>query len=340
MCLESRSFSRVAYTLPVSISPTILGHKKQLLQLEQDVKVNNLSHAYLFAGAPHVGKTTVAHWFARHILTQNLSDDQKERVHHQLEKLIHPDLLVLDQLWMEDRCEDWNVIAQTSNIAQQHRAKAGAKTDSISVEDVRQVQERLHETGELPHRVCIIRGVERMQEAAANAFLKILEEPPKGCVFILTTESLTSLLPTVISRARVLRFERVGDRDIQTLLRDQSEEDASFILHIAQGAPGVAFNLMNDPEALRAEKTLHAQAVGFWDAPTLFDRLNNLESLSDRGEKSDRYMFHLALALRESGDYSPTRERAFMHLLQGLKTNAHRTLQIQEFAFACETKKA
>lgn len=313
----------------------IIGHKKQLLQLEQDFASNNLAHAYLFSGAPHLGKTTVAHWFAREILTRSLQDaEQKERVLRQSEKLIHPDLLVLDQLWMEERCEDWDIIAQTSNISQQHRAKAGTKTDIITVDDIRQIQDRLQDTGELPHRVCIIRGIERMQDSAANAFLKILEEPPAGRVFILTSESLASALPTIISRTRVLRFERVPNKDIQLLLQGQPEEDASFILHVAQGAPGIAITLMNDPEALRAEKLLHAQAVSFWASSKLMDRLNQLEPLNERGDKADRYLFHLSLALRETPDYDPAQERALMELLQSLKTNAHRMLTLQNFAMS------
>jgi len=315
---------------------TIIGHKKQLLQLEQDFASNNLAHAYLFAGAPHLGKTTVAHWFAREILTRGLEDaEQKERVLRQSEKLIHPDLLALDQLWMEERCEDWDVIAKTSNIPQQHRAKAGTKTDIITVDDIREIQSRLRDTGELLHRVCIIRGIERMQDGASNAFLKILEEPPEGRVFILTTEALTSALPTVISRTRVLRFERAGDREIQQLLQGQMEEDSSFILHVAQGAPGTAIRLMNDPDALRAEKLLHTQAMSFWSSATLLDRLNQLEPLTERGDTADRYLFHLALALRESPDYAPSQERALMELLQALKTNAHRMLTLQNFAMSC-----
>jgi DNA polymerase III delta prime subunit len=277
---------------------------------------------------------TIAHWFARQILLADISDAEKELAQHQMDKLIHPDLLVLDQLWMEDRMEDWNAIAESSNIPQQHRAKAGTKTDVITIDDVREIQHRLQETGSLPHRVCIIRGIERMQDAASNSFLKMLEEPPAGCVFILTTESLGTALPTIRSRARILRFERAPDREIQELLKDMTEEDASFVVHVAQGAPGVAIRLMNDPDALRAEKLLHTQAASFWGTSSLHDRLKQLEPLSKRGEDADRFLFHLALSLRETPAYQHAQERALTELMQTLKTNAHRELQIQKFAMA------
>lgn len=312
----------------------IIGHKKQLLQLAQDLETNNLSHAYLLAGSPHLGKTTLAHWFARQILTRTLDGAKKEEVMRQMDYLIHPDFLVLDQLWMEERCEDWDEIAKSSNISQQHRAKLGTKTDIISIDDVREIQHRLQDTGDLPNRVCIIRGVERMQEGAANAFLKILEEPPEGRVFILTTESLAALLPTITSRARVLRLERAADRELQTLMQELPEEESTFILHVAQGAPGMAIRLMNDPDQLRAERMLHTQAATFWGSSTLLDRLNQLEPLAERGTEADRFLFHLSLALRSVPDYKPEQERALTQLVRGLRTNAHRQLQIQQFAIS------
>lgn len=312
----------------------IIGHKKQLLQLTQDLESGNLSHAYLFAGAPHLGKMTVAHWFAREILSRGVEGEEKVLALRQMDRLIHPDLLVLDQLWMEDRMEDWDVIAKSSNLPQQHRAKAGVKTDVIGIDDVREIQGRLQETGQLPSRVCIIRGIERMNDAASNALLKILEEPPEGRIFILTTESQGTLLPTITSRSRVLRFERVGDRDLQVLLQDTAGEDATFIVHVAQGAPGTAIRLMEDPDALREEKLLHTQAVSFWGASTIHDRFKQLSPLADRGENADRYLFHLALALREVPDYTHIQEEALRDLARGLRTNAHRVLQIQNFAMS------
>lgn len=318
---------------------SIIGHRKQLLQLTQDLESGNVSHAYLFAGAPHLGKMTVAHRFARQILTRGMEGEEKALALRQMDRLIHPDLLVLDQLWMAESMEDWDAIARSSNVPQQHRAKAKLKTDVIGIDDVREIQNRLQETGMLPRRVCIIRGIERMTDAAANALLKMLEEPPEGRVFILTTESRNMLLPTVVSRSRVLHFERVGDREIQTLLQNETaEEDMSFIVHAAQGAPAVAIRLMNDPEALRDEKLLHTHAASFWGSSKLHDRLKQLSPLAVRGDTADRFLFHLALALREKPDYTPAQEHALRHLTRGLKTNAHRVLQVQEFAFACESK--
>jgi len=310
----------------------IIGHKKQLLQLQQDIAADNVSHAYLLAGMPHLGKTAVARWFAEELLTQGQTADEKKATLHRMDQLIHPDFLSLDQLWMAEVCEDWDVIARSSNIPQQHRAKAELKTDAISIDDIRGIQNRLQETGETQRRICFIRGIERMQPPAASAFLKILEEPPEGRIFLMTTDALSTVFSTIQSRSRVLRFDRVGDRDIQTLLKDQTEEDTSFILHLSQGAPGIALQLMEDPDKLREEKILHTQAVAFWATSALLERMKFLIPLHERGAESDRFLFHLSLALREVPSYKREHEQALMDLIAGLKTNAQRQLITQNFA--------
>ncbi len=311
----------------------IIGHARQLTELASDIENNNIAHAYLFAGAAHLGKMTVAKWFSRELIMEGKTDEEKKGIDHALERLLHPDLLVLDQLWIEDVCEDYDVIARSTNVPQQHRSKAPTmKTDTISIDDIRQVQARLQESGSGQHRFCLIRSVERMQPAAATSLLKILEEPPAGRIFILTTESLSSLLPTIVSRARVMRFERVHDRDIAASFGGVSEEEAQFILHLAQGAPGTAKRLLGDPDRLREERLLHEKALSFWSTTSLLDRLKILTPLHERGKESDRFLLHLSLALREMPAMSHHQERALMELLQGLKTNAHRQLLAQNFA--------
>ena len=311
----------------------IVGHSFQIEQLQSDLESDNLAHAYLFAGPRHVGKMTIAKWFAKQILSLGTSPESAKRVDQDVDNLLHPDFLVLDQLWMKDTQEDWDVIAQTSNVPQQHRAKTKVKTDSISIDDVRRLQKRLYETGTGDYCVCIIRSVERMQEAAANAFLKILEEPPEGRVFLLTTQTLSSLLPTIVSRTRRMPFRTVSSKEMKPLLEGVSSEEERFILHLAQGAPGVVATLRRSPDASRTHRLLYTKALSFWRTQSLSERLKLLEPLSERGEGSNQFLLHLALALRESQvprwkEY----EKAFSFLVAGLRTNANRQLMAQRFA--------
>ncbi len=312
---------------------SIVGHAVQLANLETDLETGNVAHAYLFTGPPSIGKSTVARWFAGELLTRQMDPETRSAAQAQIDRLIHRDFLSLDQLWIEDRSEDLDEIALSSNLPQSHRWKAPAmKSDVISIDDVRIVQEKVYETGEGARRVCFIRGIDRLQDAAGNAFLKILEEPPEGRVFILTTGSDTQLLPTIVSRARVLRFDRVPDALIAPLVQTLPEEDRSFVLHLSQGAPGTAIALAADPDRLREERLMHNQATSFWGTMSLSERLKALTPLTERGDAGDRFLLHLALALHESPVSSVSRAEALRGLTGRLQTNAYRPLIVQEFA--------
>lgn len=316
----------------------ITGHSDEIAQLKDDLSSGNIAHAYLFSGPDHVGKMSLAKWFATELLLTGVSDDKKENVENEIDRLLHPDLLVLDQLWMEEVMEDWDEIAKSSNVSQIHRSKKpAAKTDTISIDDVRALQQRLYETGTGTYRCCIVRGVERMQDAAANAFLKILEEPPQNLVFILTTESESLILPTVRSRTRIIRFKRVGRNDLKPLLKGVAEDDAQFILHLAQGAPGVACTLRDHPDILRSHRMVQTKARSFWKASSLRERLQLLEPLQERGEDADGFLLHLFLALRETDSLMLQLATPLLsRLQQGLETNAHRGLLIQQFVYNLE----
>ncbi|PIR48968.1 hypothetical protein COU80_00970 [Candidatus Peregrinibacteria bacterium CG10_big_fil_rev_8_21_14_0_10_55_24] len=314
----------------------IVGHTVQREELSRDLSLGNVSHAYLFCGKRHLGKMAIARWFALEILLQGVPPEERARAQGQIERLVHPDLLILDQLWIEDLCEDWELISKFSNVSQQHRAKKpAAKTDTISIDDIRMLQERLYETGTGLWRCCIIRSIERMQDPAANAFLKILEEPPPGLVFLLTTQALGALLPTVVSRTRKVMLRPLPRPEMLPLLTDISPDDAQFILHVAQGAPGWAVRLRDDSDALREQRLMHAQAQAFWQSHSPRERLQILAPLHKRDEYAEQFLTHLALTLREHMPQAPLEQvHALSALADGLKTNAHRQILAQQFALA------
>ncbi len=316
----------------------IIGHTYALETLTQDLETGNVAHGYLFAGPRHVGKFTVAQWFARELLTVDAGgDEERARRLHAFDRLLHPDFFVLDQLWIEDQQEDMNALSKSTNLPQQHRAKAHARTDTISIDDIRVLQERLHEVGGSRFRCCLIRSVERMQDAAVNALLKVLEEPPPGVVFLLTTQAMSSLLPTLVSRTRVVQFSPVSQKDIAPLLHAREPEDARFILRVSQGAPGLALRLRDDSDALLSERQHFAKASSFWHAGTLAERLQLLSPLYERSREAEQFLFHLSLSLREERPSQiPPRARELQELIDGLETNVSRPLLVQQFALAVD----
>lgn len=312
----------------------IIGHAAQLAQLEQDININNIAHAYLFSGPRQVGKLTIAKWFGIKILSIGLSPTERKNIQEQCDRLIHPDFLVLDTLWVQGSQEDWDTIARFSNISQQHRSRGTkARTDAISIDDIRVIQERLCDTAVGTYRVCIIRSVERMQEVAINALLKILEEPLPGRVFILTTESASALLPTLRSRVRRLHFSRVGTKDLFSLAKSMGNDEEDFLLHLAQGAPGVLITYRETPDALRNVRLIHERARSFWKTHSLRERLKILDAISERSESSDEFLKHIGLALREIHPPTFTQAvKAYASLVASLQSNTNRPLLFQQFA--------
>jgi DNA polymerase-3 subunit delta' len=314
----------------------ILGHKAQLADLARDLETGNVSHAYLFEGPAHVGKFSIAKLFAEELLVQGIDPETEERVREEVQKLLHSDVLVIDQLWREKIFEDENLLAMSSNVSQIHRKKAGAKTDTISIDDVRALQERLYDVPRATYRVCLIRNVERLQDEAVNALLKVLEEPPKGLVFILTTSNVEGVLPTLRSRSRRLSFHHLSRAELRPLVAGDDADEAQFLLHLSQGAPGVIVRLRKDPEKLREEHRLSTVARGFWRETSLLTRMQLLAPLHERNEETDRFLLHLALALREMpvDRTSLNAGKSFERLLRALQTNVSRQLLCAELAMA------
>lgn len=313
------------------LHPQIVGHEAQIAELQSNIAMGNIAHAYLFSGPKSVGKMTVARWFAQELLLQGAEATHDDTI-RQIHCLVHPDLLVLDQLWQEGVLEDWRVLGKSSNVPQEHRSKAPkARTDTIGIEDIRVIHDRLHETGTGSYRCCIIRCIERMQEPAANALLKILEEPPKGLVFLLTTEQRSLLLPTVVSRVRVLPFFPVSPPLLRPLLQGIPPEDHQFCLHVAQGAPGVLQRFCMEKSALQEHRLLRTQALSFFSARPS-ERQKILEGLGERKQELRFLLLHIALALRELRPSAFLRwSHALPSFVQHLDAHVNYALAVQQF---------
>lgn len=96
-----------------------------------------------------------------------------------------------------------------------------------------------------PRRVFIIRDADRMSIDAANCFLKTLEEPPGGCVFVLLAASLRDIPQTIVSRCRIVRFANLPADVLERRLQESGMEarDASWLARRAWGSPGLAERL-------------------------------------------------------------------------------------------------
>lgn len=170
----------------------ITGHERILSQLENDIETNNVSHAYLFYGPEHVGKTTVAKKFAQILQCKND---------------------------MCGKCRDCQLIA----CGNHPDTLVSEGSESLSIETVRNLQDVFNKKTQSKYRILIISEMQRMSLPAQNACLKFLEEPPESTVLILTSSNYSSILETIMSRLRCLYFSvpQLAEEDSKLMILSQ-----------------------------------------------------------------------------------------------------------------------
>jgi DNA polymerase-3 subunit delta' len=189
----------------------IFGQDRAVAQFRTAWDSGAMHHAWLLAGPRGVGKGT----FARGAAARVLADAAGPRSdlpgldvpdENNIAKLIaagsHPDLRLLERLENE----------KTGNLAR-----------NISVDQVRGLGDLFDFTPALSDwRVVIIDAADDLERSAANALLKMLEEPPPNCLFLLVSHAPGRLLPTIRSRCRRLEFQALDD-DAMAAILDRSE---------------------------------------------------------------------------------------------------------------------
>lgn len=237
----------------------LVGNEPVLAGLEQDIAHKNLSHAYIFAGQPGVGKRAAAVTLAHILQCEN------------------------------DFCHDCKTCNQISKGAHSETIEFRDDGEQLGIDPIRELVFRLNLTPSAPYKIVIIERAERMTAEAANCLLKTLEEPPAQTLFILTTDNIRGILPTVISRARVLTFRICEETQLLTFLRDghMEIEDSTLqlITELSLGRPGVALKILQEPDLLEFYKSLYADLSRFLKFDNIFERMSYVQNFIEDKEK-------------------------------------------------------
>ena len=212
---------------------SVVGQKAITSTLQNAIRTNTLAQAFLFCGPRGVGKTTCARIMAKTINCMNPTADME----------------ACDEC---ESCKSFN----SSNSFNIYELDAASNN---SVDDIRNLVDQVRIPPQVgKYKVYIIDEVHMLSQAAFNAFLKTLEEPPAYAKFILATTEKHKIIPTILSRCQIFDFKRITVDDICKHLQNIAakeniavEEEALNI--IAQKADG----------ALRDSLSIFDQMVSF-----------------------------------------------------------------------------
>lgn len=243
----------------------ITGHEKQIVQLQSTITQGRIPHAFLFHGPEGVGKKTTALTFGK---TLNCLANRP------------------------DSCDACSSCRKADHGNHLDIIVVAPEGQFIKIQAIRDLQERLKfKPREGKKRVCIIDDAERMNDPAANALLKTLEEPPPANLIILISARPFQLPPTILSRCRQLRFNPIVEEKEATFLKQRLNldyPDARLLAISSGGSIARAIEMYGSTYLEMREEIME------WAAASLgHDPLLRLSSLSLFGQNREDAMARL-----------------------------------------------
>lgn len=204
----------------------LFGHDAAEARWLADRKSGKLAHGWLITGPKGIGKATLASRIARAMLAgqEGLDMPPEHPVFRRVTTGAHPDFLMVEPLFDE---------------------KKGEPKGEILAEQAREIPQFMSLTpAESSWRVVIVDSVDMLNEKAANAILKVLEEPPPQALLLLVSHNPGALLPTIRSRCAQLRLTPLNDSAFSQAMRHLHPDMEAGALRaleaLSAGSPGMA----------------------------------------------------------------------------------------------------
>lgn len=248
----------------------IVGYESLKRQLIQSVVSDQIAHAQLFLGKEGGANLALALAYASYINCLDRKDNDSCGncdSCRKSDKLIHPDLhftfpvsatkkhKARDVISIHFLAEWRNFVIQDPyNTASGWNTYFGGENKQLNIsrQESREIIKNLSlKPFEGKYKILIIWLPEYMHPSAANALLKILEEPPQNTIFLLVTNDETKILTTILSRTQIVQIRPFSDEEIKGLLVNQhfiEEEKASQIAHLVDGNINEALRLAREVE--------------------------------------------------------------------------------------------
>jgi DNA polymerase-3 subunit delta' len=309
---------------------SILDQERVVTALRRALSSERVAHAYLFHGPDGVGKRAVALEMARALQCTEQAEEAcgECRACQKTRRMVHPDVHVLFP-YPKGTDED-DVAARIDRLGESpyaavdyvRRPSLSDPTETSNKQvmyHIERVQDDLlrpmsFRPAEGQYKVAVLTDVEHMNETAANAFLKLLEEPPPQTIFLLTTSRPEQLLPTIISRCQRLRFDPLLPESIEEALVERegmAADTASMLARMADGSYSRALDL-SENEDLMASRELVLDYFRAAYTQKVSSLTDCIDELSSRGRERVKNMLRLMLRwvrdlmlYRTMGDEAP-----------------------------------
>lgn len=316
----------------------LVGQQKTRKNLQRIIHSERLSHAYLFSGPPGSGKTAVALAFAEVINgISNLSDLGNQAFSKKSSWLNHPDIHLFLPVPTDYSIDNMRKRLELLNknpyeiVDFSHRPSL-TNEDSTSNKQAFYPIDFFHDEirpkaflkpNEGRKTVIILTNIETMRKEAANAFLKLLEEPSKDLVFLLTTNSTEALLPTIISRCQHIQLSSLSTTEIENALINYdgiARDEAEYLARISGGNYAMArfFNIQELKE-MRQEIVEYLRKSYVHDAVGLIEIAKNWQNQHNI-EGQIALLNVLETFLRDLLIYRDTQNEALITNMSQLKT--------------------
>ncbi|WP_026977292.1 ATP-binding protein [Flavobacterium tegetincola] len=245
----------------------IIGQEHLKNHLTKSADSGRIPHAQLFVGPEGSGTLATAIAYAQYILCKNSSGENEggnESCNLKFSNLTHPDLHfvyptvtttdVKTKPKSIDFITDWRAFLKENPYGSLfdwlNFLEAGNKQGEIRVDDAQEIVRVLSlKSYEGGYKVMIIWMADKMNIAASNKLLKLLEEPTDRTLFLLVAENEEDIIQTILSRCQVLHFNGLSENNIAERLMTQfniEERDAKKLAHQAQGNFNKALKLINE----------------------------------------------------------------------------------------------
>ncbi|NQW00160.1 MAG: DNA polymerase III subunit delta' [Rhodospirillales bacterium] len=241
---KAASVDEPAWPPPARLNPELTGQADAERVLLDAFHGGRMAHAWLLCGQKGIGKATLAYRFARHVLSQNPDGPSQG---------LFGEAMVPDSLFTDPLSPVFKRVAAGSHgdllSVERSLNDRGKLRGEVVVEDVRDVGEFFSMTAsEGGWRIVIVDSADEMNRHAANAVLKVLEEPPNRALLLLVSHNPGQLLPTIRSRCRMLHMKALDAAHMDALLvsyaPDLGADDRARLIELSDGSIGRAVDLI------------------------------------------------------------------------------------------------